>query len=104
MERRPYPSYDCVTIRRMAAGFVGAMLSILVPGMAVAAGAQPWVLHVGIAGFLAASVWVVRTPVNRCRCPTCGDPLARPADTTEFPCGRCGIVWVTRVYGESVLE
>src|SRR4051794_28610472 len=104
MERRPHPSYDCVSIRQTAAGCGRAMLSILLAWAAVAVGAEAWVWHVGGAGFLAAAVWLVLTPVNRCRCPACGDPLSRPSDTTEFPCRRCGVVWVTRVYGESILE
>jgi hypothetical protein len=98
VEQRPHPSHDRFAIRRSLACFAVAMLFLL------GAGAGAWPFWLGGAGFLAASAVLVLTPINSCRCPACGGRLARPADTTEFPCKRCGVVWRTRVFGYSIRE
>jgi hypothetical protein len=65
---------------------------------------EGWGQWAGAVGFLTAVGLLVLTPVNRCRCPSCGRPLARGKDTTEFPCEACGIVWETRCFGGSCWE
>lgn len=100
MERRPHPTHDRVTFRHAMACFAVAMLGIIGYGVADGAGAGAW-SYVGVVVFLAATGWLVLTPVNKCRCPTCGERLSRPPDTTEFPCGRCDITWTTVGFGGS---
>ena len=102
MERRLHPTHDRTTFRRAMLCFAAAMLSLVGSGAALAAGAGEWVIGLGGAGFLTATTLLVVTPVNSCRCPTCGEWLSRGADTTEFRCGRCGIEWYTRGYGWGV--
>ena len=104
MERRPHPTYDRTTFRRAMACVGAAMVSILGAGAGFAVGAEGWPVWLGGVGFLAGVIALVRTPVNRCRCPACGEQLSRPIDSTEFPCGRCGVAWQTRGFGHSILE
>ena len=105
MEQRPHPSYDRATFRRLMACFVAIMLSGLGAWTAVSVGvARVWSVWLGGAGFLTATVRLLLTPINSCRCPTCGERLFRPPFTTEFPCGLCNIGWQTRVLGENILD
>ena len=103
VERRPHPSYDRATTRRVLAWCAAAALSALGGTLAHRAGAGAW-SGFGLAGFFVALGGVCFTPVNRYPCPTCGERLVREPFTTEFTCTRCEIVWVTRSFGENFFE
>jgi hypothetical protein len=103
IERRPHPTHDRVTNRRFFAWALVAILCGLGFVTADSAGAGVWTF-IGVIGFLAALVMVLRTPINRCHCPICEEPLRRPPDTIEFRCPTCAIVWTTTGYGWSILE
>jgi hypothetical protein len=104
VERRPHPTYDRLTFRRVMRWFGLAMLSFLIAWIAHEVGVGKWVLWLGCTGFLAAVAVLVWTPVNSCRCPTCDERLFRPENSNEFPCERCRITWVTRWYGSNMVE
>jgi predicted RNA-binding Zn-ribbon protein involved in translation (DUF1610 family) len=102
VERRPHPTHDDVTRRRVLAGVATAWFSVLGCWAAHEAGAGEWVVWPGPAGFLAGVAVITSTPVNCSPCPTCGARLARVPDATEFPCQACGVVWVTRSFGRGI--
>jgi hypothetical protein len=104
MELRPHPSHDRDGLRRMIAGFALIVLAALGCCAAQASGAGEWLKWFGGAGMLAGFGIILRTPVNICRCPSCGELLRRGHDNTEFPCQRCGVIWVTRSYGWNRFE
>jgi hypothetical protein len=101
MEQLSHPSHDRATGLRAAWGQAGAMLSMGTFAMAVHLGVK-WMEFVGVGGFLAAAAGLSLIPVNRCCCPRCGRVLLRPADSTEFVCDSCGVVWSTRCFGGSL--
>jgi hypothetical protein len=102
LERKTHPSYDRVTGRRILIGVGIAVPSLL--GLLAKPVAGEWVVWPAIAGFLIGVGVVVSTPVNRSTCPTCGERLSRPRNSTEFPCSQCDVVWVTQSFGESAFE
>jgi hypothetical protein len=105
MERRPRPNYDRVTFRRAIRGFAVSFLSIAMGGVLKLSGAwADWIMWPMTAGMFAGFLLIGRIPINRCNCPTCGEPLKRPPETTEFPCERCGILWVTQSWGFNAFE
>src|SRR5262245_10757164 len=105
VERRHHPDYDRVTFRRAMRGFAISGLSFLGGFVAGELGAgKDWLIWPMFAGFLAGVVVILRTPINRYPCPTCGQRLSRPPEPTEFPCEQCGVVWETRSWGYNVFE
>lgn len=94
LPRRPHPSHDRKVIQRMIAGLLGVGVSL---GIALALG-QPF-LRIAGAVFLLSLVCLLLLPVNRCRCPQCGEHLERPGDSQEFACDQCRIVWTTKCRG-----
>lgn len=98
MERKLHPSHDWTTWKRLICYFAGALVSV---GALLLVGqlGSTWPKTLGTLGFLAAFAGIVLTPVNRCQCPGCGQELRRSADTTEFVCNACGIVWYTHSFG-----
>jgi hypothetical protein len=63
---------------------------------------EEWVLGIGVVGLALAALAMAAIPINRCRCPTCGRRLSRPAAASEFACEQCRVVWTTRSYGGTI--
>jgi hypothetical protein len=101
VERLSHPSHDRTIWRRVAWGLAGMVLSMGTFAVSVNLGMQ-WMEFVGAGGFLAVVAGLSLTSINRCRCPRCGRVLLRPADTSEFVCDPCGVVWSTRWFGGSL--
>jgi hypothetical protein len=64
----------------------------------------PWIGWVAIAGFLVGVLWLIYSPVNISRCPSCGQYLKRPPFSQEFTCADCSTCWFTKGRGASLMD
>jgi hypothetical protein len=103
MDRQPHPSHDRTTLVRVLSLGAAALLALGVAALVGHFGLR-WLEPIGLIGFLAAVGWLSLTKANTCRCPACGRELRRPPESTEFVCGPCRRVWVTRGFGFSLRD
>jgi hypothetical protein len=99
VERRLHPRHDREWLGRMAVLIVVLALSAGLAGVQAWLGrSSPWGVVPGLLVFLGlALIWGPR--INSCPCPSCGQQLRRPPDTTDFVCEGCRVVWWTRGFG-----